>query len=207
MRRVDITKLTTARWCSLLTLGASLLAISPAATAAPLQQKLSSSASHVTFGIDSQSEALKMHGSIKEFSGTIDIDPAEITKAQIKLSIILSSATLPPDQIMQAVMLQTLLSRLPNRRTYFESTALEHVQATRYLALGKYTTGSRAHNITVPVTISKATRKTTEIRIEAREPFEAKKAPAELAALARGAQGTSGWASARLIFLASNPES
>jgi polyisoprenoid-binding protein YceI len=194
-------------WSSILAVALSFLTFTSWAAATPLRQTLSRSASHVTFGVDSQSDAIKMRGSIKEFSGTLEIDPAHIGEAQMRLSVVLSSATLPPDQIMQAVMLQTLLSRLQNKRTTFESTSVEHLQAARYLVHGKYSTGGRTRDVTLPITIAKATQQTTEIRIEAREPFEPKKAPPEVAALARGTHGTSGWASARLVFLAPKSDS
>jgi polyisoprenoid-binding protein YceI len=180
----------------------SLMAFASSATAAPLHQTLSRAASRVTFGVDSQSEALKMNGSLKDFSGTILIDPTKINEAQMKLSAALSSATLPPDQIMQAILLQTFLARVENRRTTFESTSIEHVRGARYIVHGKYSTGDRTRPVALPIDISKVTRDSTEIRINAREPFDPKKAPAEIAALARGSQGTSGWAAAKLVFFA-----
>jgi polyisoprenoid-binding protein YceI len=176
-------------------------------SATPIHQALSRKASSITFGVDSRSEALAMNGTITDFTGTILIDPSRIESARISFSTTLSSATLPPHQIMQAILLQSVLARVEQKRTSFESSRIEHSGGKRYLVHGTYSWGKGLRNLTLPVEITKATRSTTEIRFRAQEKFTAQEVPAELATVASQARGSSGWASARLVFIAANPPS
>jgi polyisoprenoid-binding protein YceI len=175
---------------------------SNSACAAPVRQVLSRNSSNIAFGVDSKSEALQMNGSLKDFSGNILIDPSNITAAQISFSATLSSATLPPHQMMQAILLQSVLARVENKRTSFTSSSIEHLSGKNYLVHGSYSWGRGFRNLSLPIEVTTANKVKTEIKIKAREQFRQQSTPAEFAAIVEGARGSSGWASARLIFTA-----
>jgi polyisoprenoid-binding protein YceI len=171
--------------------------------AAPVRQVLSRNYSSINFGVDSKSDALKMNGSLKEFSGDILIDPSDIESARISFSATLSSAQLPPNQMMQAILLQSIIARVENKRTSFTSTSVERLSGKSYLINGTYSWGRSFRSLSLPVELTTSSRAKTEIRIKAREQFRNQSTPSEFAALAESARGSSGWASARLVFTSS----
>lgn len=171
--------------------------------AAPVHQVLSRNYSSINFGVDSKSDTLKMNGSLKDFSGDILIDPLDIESARISFSATLSSATLPPNQMMQAILLQSIIARVENKRTSFTSTSVERLSGKNYLIHGRYSWGRSFRNLSLPVELTTSSRAKTEIRINAREQFRNQSTPSEFAALAESARGSSGWASARLVFTSS----
>lgn len=173
------------------------------AYAAPVHQVLSRNSSSINFGVDSKSDALKMNGSLKDFSGDILIDPLDIESARISFSATLSSATLPPNQMMQAILLQSIIARVENKRTSFTSTSVERLSGKNYLIHGRYSWGRSFRNLSLPVELTTSSKTKTEIRIKAREQFRNQSTPSEFAALAESARGSSGWASARLVFTSS----
>lgn len=169
--------------------------------AAPVRQVISRSSSSITFGVDSKSDALQMNGSLKDFSGDILIDPSNIESSRISFSTALSSATLPPHQVMQAILLQSILARVEHKRTSFQSTRIEHRGGKNYLVHGTYSWGNSLKELSLPVEITRASPTMTEIRFKARESFRQQASPSEFAELADSARGSSGWASARLVFM------
>jgi hypothetical protein len=101
---------------------------------------------------------------------------------------------------MQAILLQSILARVENKRTSFTSTNIEHLSGKNYLVHGTYSWGRSVRNLSLPVELTTSGSAKTEIRIKAREQFRQQSTPSEFAAVAESARGSSGWASARLVF-------
>lgn len=170
------------------------------ASAAPVRQVLVRPSSSITFGVKSPNPTLTMNGSFREFSGSISLDPEAITQADIDLSLTLSSAQLPPDQILQAVFIQTALSRFPQKSSSFRSSEIEHIKNNSYLIHGTYTWMNKRKPASVPVEITKATPSLTEIRVLVDGAFTAKGVPGEFSDVATSARGSRGWSKAVLVF-------
>lgn len=185
---------------TLLTLAASSVGYLRPAVATPITQTLSRSSSSVTFGINSPNPSLSMNGSFKDFRGTIALNPDSITDSNLELSLSLASAQLPPDQILQAVFLQTAIARFASRPSTFESSSIEHLRDKTYLINGSYTWMNKRKVVSIPVEVSKATPSLTEIRLFLDGSFTNKNAPSEFSHLANSAQGSKGWTKAVLIF-------
>jgi polyisoprenoid-binding protein YceI len=141
-----------------------------------------------------------MNGSFREFGGSVSLDPDSITRSQIELSLALSSAQLPPDQLLQAVFIQTALSRFPQKSSTFQSTEIEHVENDTYLVHGTYSWMNKRKQASVPVEITKATPSLTEIRLLLDGSFTNKGVPPEFSNLAESAHGARGWSKALLVF-------
>lgn len=170
------------------------------ANATPVQQKLARSSSSVTFGINSPNPSLRMNGSFRDFSGALSLDPTEITNSDLSVSLTLSSAQLPPDQILQAVLLQSVIARVANRASTFESSSIEHLEGSRYLVNGTYTWMNKRKPASVPIEVERATPSLTEIRLLLDGSFRNKNIPGEFAPLAQSAEGSKGWTKALLVF-------
>jgi polyisoprenoid-binding protein YceI len=168
--------------------------------AAPIRQVLVRPSSSITFGVRAPNPTLTMNGSFREFGGSVSLDPYSITRSRIELSLALSSAQLPPDQILQAVFIQTALSRFPQKSSTFQSTEIEHLENDTYLIHGTYSWMNKRKPASVPVEITKATPSLTEIRLLLDGSFTNKGVPSEFSNLADSAQGARGWSKAVLVF-------
>jgi polyisoprenoid-binding protein YceI len=167
----------------------------------PIQQVLSRSSSSISFGVDSKAPALQMQGALKDFKGTLSLDLEQLERSFVKMTLNLQSAQLSPDQILQAMFLQTALARVNPPSTTFESTAIAKGKGDTYLLSGMYTWMGKRKNATVPIRIMNASPTKTEIRLLLTGVLQEKEAPRELAAIAPGSAGSKGWAKATLVFL------
>ncbi len=167
----------------------------------PIQQVLSRSSSSISFGVDSKAPALQMQGALKDFKGTLSLDLEQLERSFVKMTLNLQSAQLSPDQILQAMFLQTALAHVNPPTTTFESTSISKGKADTYLLSGMYTWMNKRKNATVPIRILSASPTKTEIRLLLSGVLQEKEAPRELTAIAPGSAGSKGWAKATLVFL------
>jgi polyisoprenoid-binding protein YceI len=172
-----------------------------AAASLPIQQVLSRSSSSINFGVDSKAPALQMQGALKDFKGTLSLDLDQLERSFVKMTLNLQSAQLSPDQILQAVFLQTALAHVNPPSTTFESTSIAKGKGDTYLLSGMYTWMGKRKSATVPIRIMSASPTKTEIRLLLSGVLQEKEAPRELAAIAPGSAGSKGWAKANLVFL------
>jgi hypothetical protein len=170
--------------------------ITHTAQATPLTLHLKKPASSIKFGVSSPTPTLQMNGSLSDYAGLVVIDPQRSTLSHVKLSLDLSSAQLPPNQFMQAILLQTLLAKMQNGRTTFESSDITHLRGSQYLVSGTYTWMNSQKQAEVPIQLVQATPTKTEIRIIVDEPIK----PSSKTSQFGDVSGSSGWAKATLIF-------
>jgi polyisoprenoid-binding protein YceI len=167
----------------------------------PIQQVLSQPASSISFGVDSKASALQMNGAFKDFKGLLALDPDRLERSFVQVSLNLQSAQLSPDQILQAVFLQTALARVNPPTTIFKSTSITKDRGDSYLVTGTYTWMGKSKMADVPIRIVSASPLKTEVRILLNGVLHEKNAPRELSTLAPGSAGSKGWAKAILVFL------
>lgn len=180
---------------ALILLAAALVPANVSAT--PVRQVLVRRSSSLAFGVKSPNPALSMNGKFRDFSGSVLLDPSSVTNSQITLSLSLSSAKLPPDQVLQAVFLQTVLAKLPEHQTTFTSTSLEHLEGPRYMVHGTYSWFNKQRNAAVPIEIHKASPSLTEIRLLLDGSLQDSRGTSPLA---QGMSGSRGWTKAVLVF-------
>jgi|GEM_PF-1421616 len=169
-------------------------------TATPITQTLVRSSSSISFGIDSPNPSLQMRGSFSDFHGSIDLDPHDIAQSQVQVSLSVSSAQLPPDQLLQALLLQTALSRIPKGPSTFRSSRIEHIDGMTYLLHGNYSWMRKERAASVPVEIARSSPALTEIRVLLSSALRDGKLPPDLAGMAGQTHGARGWSRATLIF-------
>lgn len=169
--------------------------------ATPINQKLARSASQITFGVDSPAPVLNMNGQVKTFAGSVTLDPRLRTLSDLKLSVQLDSAQLPPDQMLQAIFLQSVVARLRQRVATFRSSTIDRVRGDEYLAEGTYTWHNKSRRATIPFQLIRSGPATTEIRVLMRGALTDATTPHEPAETAPGAAQSEGWAKATLIFV------
>jgi polyisoprenoid-binding protein YceI len=170
------------------------------ASAAPVRQELSKSSSRITFGVQSPNPTLAMNGSFKDFDGVFELHPSEITDSKLELTLNLGSATLPPDQLMQALFVQGIIARVAPTPNTFRSSRFEHKAGNSYLLHGTYTWMNKLKKIAVPVTISEASPSRTRIQLALEGSFSQREAPRNVEGLAASAAGSEGWTKATLVF-------
>ncbi len=170
------------------------------AGATPVTQTLVRSSSSITFGVDAPNPSLRMNGSFRDFRGSLALDPHDIDQSRMEVSLTLSSAQLPPDQLLQALLLQTAISRIPTRSSTFRSSSLEHIEGMNYLLHGNYSWMKKERSASVPIEITRATPALTEIRVYLSGALRDGKLPADLSAMAGQTHGARGWSRATLIF-------
>jgi polyisoprenoid-binding protein YceI len=179
----------------------SALAVGSAhAESKTIDQVLSRRGSQITFGVESPNPGLRMNGSISEFSGVFSLDPNDLTRSHLELTVSLSSMKLPPEQALQAILLQGIVARVsPTPRT-FQSSHFEHVSGPKYLVHGSYDWLSRREKVVVPITIDSASPQASSISVIFSGDFKKRAVPAQLQGLANDAVGSKGWTKAKLIF-------
>lgn len=192
-------KPTRARVAAFLLIAVTPFAMSYGAHAVPRTQLLARNASSITFGVNSPAPALQMSGRLKEFSGSVSLNPDASIK-QVTLGLNLSSAQLPPDQLLQGFFLQSVLARFRQSTTTFTSSAITRVHNNDYLATGTYTWQSKTRSATVPFELLNVSHQSTEIRVRMKGALTDHSTPPELEAAAPGASNSTGWASAVLVF-------
>jgi polyisoprenoid-binding protein YceI len=142
-----------------------------------------------------------MKGAFKEFKGTLALDLNQLERSLVNVTLNLQSAQLSPDQILQAVFLQTALANVNPPTTTFKSTSITRGKGDTYLVTGTYTWMGKTKMTSVPIRIVKSSPLKTEIRLLLNGALQEKDAPQQLSAIAPGAAGSKGWAKATLVFL------
>ena len=169
------------------------------ATATPVTLTLTRPPSSVKFGVSSPSPALQMNGSLSDFNGSLVIDDQHLSLSHVRFSMNLTSAQLPPNQVLQAVMLQTLLSRLRNERTTFESSSIEHLRDSTYLVSGSYNWLNKSRQAEIPIQLVQTSPTRTEIKVTVNGPLKNPSArPSEFSGFGAVPDKSSGWAKASL---------
>ena len=169
------------------------------ACALPTRQILSRSASSINFGVDSAAPALQMSGKLKDFNGSVSVNPDASIK-QVTLALNLSSAQLPPDQLLQGFFLQSVLARFRQPSTTFTSSEITRLDTHHYVAQGSYSWQNKTRLASVPFELVKSSLEGTEIRVRMKGALTDRSTPPEIEAAAPGASNSSGWASAVLVF-------
>jgi polyisoprenoid-binding protein YceI len=171
------------------------------AAALPVQQVLSRPSSSITFGVDSDVPALQMKGDFSDFKGTLALDPHRLERSSVNLSLNLQSARLSPEQILQAVFLQTALTHVRPPTVAFKSSSITKSTHNTYLVTGTYTVMGRTQVATVPFQLVNLSALRTEIRLLLSGALKERDTPRELSAIAPGSAGSKGWAKATLVFV------
>ena len=184
-------------------LALSTLFVVPLAYAqtAPVKLPLSKPASSIKFGVNSPSPTLQMNGSFSKFNGALLLDPKEVTRSKINLSLDLRSAQLLPDQIIQSIFLQTAIAHLKQPEATFVSERIEPTGGKKYLIHGVYTWQGKSKRTAVPVEIVAASPSRSEVRVHMSGQAKEGETPQELQKLGGiSASGSKGWAKGTFIF-------
>jgi polyisoprenoid-binding protein YceI len=175
------------------------------AHATPYTLSLSRPQSSVRFGLSAPQSALQLDGTLSDFTGSIIFDDNQDAITHARFSMNLSSAKLPPNQVLQAILLQTLLSRLRPQKTTFESSKIAHLRDSTYLVSGSYTWMDRTRHAEIPVQLVYADTTRAEIAILVDGPLKTPHSPTpEFKGLGEIPANASGWARAKLIFTPQN---
>jgi polyisoprenoid-binding protein YceI len=167
----------------------------------PVQLPLNRKSSSIKFGVDSPSPTLQMNGAFTSFRGKLLLDPKDVTKSKVDLSLDLRSAQLLPDQILQAVFLQTAVAHLKQPETSFVSERIEPYKGKMYLIHGIYTWQGKQKRATVPVEILQAAPHRSEVRLALSGTAKDGETPPELKQLGNFTPaGSKGWAKATFVF-------
>jgi len=172
----------------------------PPTLAAPITQKLVRPSSSIRFGVESPSPALQMNGQLQTFTGTITLAPDGSAISNIDVTVQLDSAQLPPDQMLQAIFLQSVIARFKQRVATFRSSEIERIRGDEYRATGSYTWHNKTRSATLPFHLVRASPGQSEIRILMKGALTDATTPRELTAAAPAASQSSGWARATLLF-------
>lgn len=173
------------------------------AWAAPVTLHLTRPPSSVSFGVTSPSPALTMNGFFKDFSGELLLDPRGLAQSTIKLSLNLASAQLPPEQMLQAIFLQTTLAHLRDQSGTFSSTSIEPLGDGQFVVTGNTTWDNKTKETSVPIEVLEFSPSRTEIKFlldGAVRPQDVQPVPPNLVKIAPGISGARGWAKATLVF-------
>lgn len=173
----------------------------PAASAAPIAQKLHPSSSSIKFGVQSPSPTLNMNGRFSDFKGELMLDPEAFESSSIRLSLKLDSIQLPPEQLLQALFIQTTLARYRDRSGSFTSTDIRPLADDQYLVTGDCTWDNKTQSTSVPIQVVTLSPSRSEIRFLLDGVVRPQDVKPEVAQIAPGIAGTKGWAKATLIFL------
>lgn len=169
--------------------------------ASPIRQTLNRPSSSIRFGVQSQSPALTMNGSFKTFRGDLLLDPSHFENSLFDLSLELDSAQLPADQLLQALFIQTTLSRFRDRSGSFVSTSIEPLSKSRFIVTGECTWNSQTRSTKVPIEVIHLSPSRSEIRFLLDGAVRPQDVKPEVSKIAPGIAGTKGWAKANLIFV------
>jgi polyisoprenoid-binding protein YceI len=175
--------------------------LSTTAYGEPIKQQLSRSSSSIKFGVDSPSPALQMNGHLKDFTGTVILNPDGSAISELNVVVHLDSAQLPPDQMLQSIFLHSVLARLNQQAATFRSTSIERVRGNEYIASGSYGWHKKNRSATIPFQLIRTSPSATELRVLMRGGLTDATTPKELSSAAPGASQSSGWTRATLVFV------
>ena len=138
-------------------------------------QRLDRNSSHINFDVSSPS--VNFDGEFTDFVGEFLLNPSNLENSKFKMAIDLRSAVLPPDQMMQSILLQSLLQNARIERSTFESTSLIAQGKGRYQVVGNYTWRGKTKSTEVPIHILKSSPQLSEIRILLKGGLDPKEVP------------------------------
>ncbi len=170
------------------------------ASATPVTLHLTRPPSSVSFGVTSPSPALTMNGSFKDFSGELLLDPRGLEESKISLALNLASAQLPPEQILQAIFLQTTLARFQDQSGTFTSTSIEPLGKGQFIVTGNTTWANKTKETSVPIEVLKLSPSRAEIKFLLDGTVRPQDVQPNVAKIAPGISGSRGWAKATLVF-------
>jgi polyisoprenoid-binding protein YceI len=168
--------------------------------ATPVRQELARNSSQITFGVESPNPSLRMNGSFQDFKGRFELNSSRVTDSTLELTLNLASVSLPPEQLMQALFVQGIITRVAPRPNTFRSSRFEHTSGSSYLLHGNYSWMNRLKSVSVPVTILEATPTRTRMQLFLEGAFIGRNVPKQFEGLAASAKGTEGWTKAVLVF-------
>ena len=168
--------------------------------AAPITQKLVRPSSSIRFGVESPSPALQMNGQLQTFAGTITLNAEGSAVSQIAMTVQLDSARLPPDQMLQGILLHSVIARIKQRVATFQSSSIERLEGNEYRASGNYSWMNKNRPAVLPFRLVSASPTQSEVRILMQGALTDASTPKELSSAAPGASQSSGWARATLVF-------
>lgn len=178
-----------------------LITLSPlSAAATPILQELARSSSEITFGVHSPNPSLRMNGAFEDFRGQLELSPSRITDSKLELTLNLASFSLPPEQLMQKLLVQGLIARVAPQPRTFRSSRFEHKSGNSYLLHGNYSWMNKLKPVVVPITLIEASPTSTRIQLFLEGSLVGRNVPQQFEALAAGAKGTAGWTKAVLVF-------
>lgn len=172
----------------------------PLSFGAPITQKLVRPSSSIKFGVESPSPALQMNGHLQTFTGSITLNQDGSAVSHLDMTVQLDSAQLAPDQMLQAIFLQSVIARFKQHVATFRSSSVEQVSGDEYRASGTYTWQNRNRPATLPFRLVRASPEHSELRILMRGALTDSTTPKEITAAAPAASQSSGWARATLLF-------
>lgn len=168
--------------------------------ATPVRQELAKNSSKITFGVQSPNPSLRMNGSFEDFQGRLELNPSQMADSSLELTLNLASVSLPPEQLMQALLVQGIISRVAPRPNSFRSSRFEHTTGTSYLLHGSYSWMNKLKAVSVPITVLEASPTKTRIQLSLQGAFSGRNVPKQFEGLANSAKGTEGWTKAVLVF-------
>ena len=152
----------------------------------------------ITFGVSSPTPGLAMNGDLTGYSGLLALNSRGLEHSSLELTLNLQSARLSPDQVLQAVFLQTALARVREPKPTFRSSAIRRNGNNSLLVDGAFTWEGKVRKATVPLQLVRSSPALTELRLLFDGTMKGHQVPPELSGL--GASTASGWAQATLIF-------
>jgi polyisoprenoid-binding protein YceI len=141
-----------------------------------------------------------MNGHLKTFSGTITLSADGSAISRMAMTVQLDSAQLPPDQMLQGILLHSVIARINQRVATFQSTSIESLEGNEYRARGSYSWMNKNRTAVLPFRLVRASPAQSELRILMQGALTDATTPKELSAAAPAASQSSGWARATLIF-------
>jgi polyisoprenoid-binding protein YceI len=142
-----------------------------------------------------------MNGHLKDFTGTVVLNPDGSAISELNVRVHLDSAQLPPDQMLQSIFLHSVLARLNQQAATFRSTSIERIRGNEYIATGSYGWHQKNRAATIPFQLIRTSPSATELRVLMRGGLTTATTPKELSSAAPGASQSSGWARATLVFV------
>lgn len=127
-----------------------------------IKQKLDLNSSDVRFDVNSK--ALNCSGSFTNYKGELLLNPQNVEESKVALSLDLQSVMLPPDQVLQALMIQTVLQKAGDPIAHFQSTAIRKSGTNKLLIDGAYSWRNKKGTTTIPVQIVKLSPSLSQIK-------------------------------------------
>lgn len=168
-----------------------------AAVAAPvstIEQRLDKGASRVLFRV--KSPGATFDGSFSDVSGKLALNPKDISKSEVVLALNVESVKLPPEQLLPAILVQSVIQRLKSKVATFRSTSFTKLGPDTYDVDGMFVWQGKEKPASVPIQILSSTPQTTRVKCVVKGGLRGSSDPV---ATALGGNG-SGEAVTQLVF-------